>query len=37
MSVALHYLDGKPIDDFVLAPLDNCAIRTVVLEPPPTS
>jgi probable phosphoglycerate mutase len=37
MSVALHYLDGKPIDDFVLTPLDNCAIRTVVLEPPPTS
>lgn len=31
MSVALDYLAGKPIDDFVLTPLDNCAVRTVVL------
>jgi broad specificity phosphatase PhoE len=35
MSVALDYLAGKPIDEFVLTPLDNCAVRTVVLEPPP--
>ena len=37
MSVALHCLAGKPIDDFVLTPLENCAVRTVVLEPPETS
>lgn len=37
MSVALDYLAGKPIDEFVLTPLDNCAVRTVVLEPPPKS
>ena len=32
MSVALDYLAGKPIDSFVLTPLENCAVRTVVLE-----
>ena len=31
MSVALDYLAGKPIDTFVLTPLENCAVRTVVL------
>jgi probable phosphoglycerate mutase len=31
MSVALDYLAGKPIDTFVLTPLENCALRTVVL------
>ncbi len=37
MSIALDYLAGKPIDEFVLTPLDNCAVRTVVLEPPQKS
>jgi broad specificity phosphatase PhoE len=32
MSVALDYLAGKPIDTFVVMPLENCAVRTVVLE-----
>lgn len=32
MSVALDYLAGKTIDAFVVAPLENCAVRTVVLE-----
>ena len=32
MSVALDYLAGKPIDSFVITPLENCAVRTVVLE-----
>ena len=32
MSVALDYLAGKPIDTFVITPLENCALRTVVLE-----
>ncbi len=31
MSVALTYLDGKPIDDFEIMQLENCAVRTVVL------
>lgn len=31
MSVALHCLADKPIDTFVLAPLENCAVRTVIL------
>ena len=32
MSVALDYLAGKTIDAFVVTPLENCAVRTVVLE-----
>jgi broad specificity phosphatase PhoE len=32
MSVALDYLAGKPIDSFVLTPLENCAVRTVTLQ-----
>ncbi len=32
MSIALDYLDGKPIDAFVVTPLENCAVRTVVLD-----
>ena len=32
MSVALDYLAGKPIETFVITPLENCAVRTVVLE-----
>ena len=31
MSVALAYLEGTPIDEFKLVPLDNCAVRTVAL------
>ena len=37
MSVALDYLAGKSIDTFVLTPLENCAIRTVVLETTPAA
>jgi broad specificity phosphatase PhoE len=37
MSVALDYLAGKPIDTFILTPLDNCAVRTIVLEAVPTA
>jgi len=32
MSVALAYLEGTPIDEFKLVPLDNCAVRTVTLS-----
>lgn len=32
MSVALDYLAGNAIDTFVITPLENCAVRTVVLE-----
>lgn len=35
MSVALDYLAGKSIDTFVLTPLENCAVRTVVLDATP--
>jgi probable phosphoglycerate mutase len=31
MSVALAYLHGRPIDEFEIMPLENCAVRTVVL------
>ena len=31
MNVALAYLAGKSIDQFELAPLENCAVRSVVL------
>ena len=31
MSVALDYLAGKQIDEFVVMPLENCAVRTVVV------
>ncbi len=31
MNVALDYLAGKPIDAFVLTPLENCEVRTVTL------
>lgn len=37
MSVALDYLAGKPIDSFVITPLENCAVRTVVLERTPSA
>ena len=37
MSVALDYLAGKPIDSFVITPLENCAVRTVVLEATPSA
>ena len=32
MSVALDYLAGKAIDSFVVMPLENCAVRTVVVS-----
>ena len=32
MSVALDYLAGKAIDGFVITPLENCAVRTVMLD-----
>jgi broad specificity phosphatase PhoE len=32
MSVALAYLEGTPIDEFKLVPLENCAVRTVTLS-----
>ncbi len=32
MNIALWYLAGKTIDAFELAPLENCALRTVVIE-----
>jgi broad specificity phosphatase PhoE len=32
MNVALTYLAGKPIDQFELAPLENCAVRSVELD-----
>jgi broad specificity phosphatase PhoE len=32
MSVLLRHLEGCAIDDFVMQPLENCALRTVVLE-----
>ena len=35
MSVALALLDGTPVADFVMAPLENCAVRTVTLEAMP--
>jgi broad specificity phosphatase PhoE len=31
MNVALSYLAGKTIDKFELAPLENCAVRSVVV------
>ena len=31
MNVALWYLAGKSIDSFELAPLENCALRSVVV------
>lgn len=31
MSVALSYLEGKPIDEFQILPLENCALRSVVI------
>jgi broad specificity phosphatase PhoE len=31
MNVALAYLAGKSIDEFELAPLENCAVRSVTL------
>jgi 2,3-bisphosphoglycerate-dependent phosphoglycerate mutase len=31
MNVMLKHLEGCIIDDFVLAPLENCAVRTVTL------
>ncbi len=34
MNIALACLEGKAIADFVLAPLENCAVRTVVLPIP---
>jgi broad specificity phosphatase PhoE len=35
MSVALTYLQGKPVDEFEIMPLENCAVRTVVLSADP--
>lgn len=35
MSVALAYLEGTPIDEFKIVPLDNCAVRTVALAAAP--
>lgn len=32
MSVALSLLAGTPVADFVMEPLENCAIRTVTLD-----
>ncbi len=32
MSVALLYLAGKPIAEFEILQLENCAVRTVVLD-----
>lgn len=32
MSVALALLEGTAVADFVVAPLENCAVRTVVLD-----
>ena len=32
MNVILQHLDGCIIDDFALAPLENCAVRTLKLE-----
>jgi probable phosphoglycerate mutase len=32
MNVILQHLEGCAIDDFALAPLENCAVRTLVLE-----
>ena len=32
MNIALWYLAGKAIDEFELAPLENCALRTIVIE-----
>jgi probable phosphoglycerate mutase len=32
MNIAMLYLDGKPINEFNLVPLENCAVRTVVLS-----
>ncbi len=29
MSVALSYLEGKPIDEFQILPLENCALRSL--------
>jgi broad specificity phosphatase PhoE len=31
MNIALLYLAGRPIDEFELLPIENCAVRTVVL------
>ncbi len=31
MNIALAYLEGKSIADFVLVSLENCALRTVVI------
>jgi probable phosphoglycerate mutase len=33
MNIAMMCLEGKSIDDFALVPIDNCAVRTVVLTP----
>jgi broad specificity phosphatase PhoE len=32
MNVILRHLEGCAIDDFKLEPLENCAVRTVVLD-----
>ncbi len=31
MSVALSYLEGKPIDEFQILPLENCALRSIAI------
>lgn len=37
MNVALSLLEGKSIDDFELRPLENCTVRTVVVDRGSTS